>query len=145
MKNKEKRIPKSEWGPGPWHEEPDEKTWVDSETGYPCSIRRTDVTGSLCGYVVVPKGHPAFGEVDADIDVHGGLTYARAKDDGWCFGFDTSHAWDKSPAMEALLRSLPGLSHLDHERAHEDDVYRDMAYVEKEVRSLAKQLKAMEG
>ena len=141
MKNKEKRIPKSEWGPGPWHEEPDEKTWVDSETGYPCSIRRSDVTGSLCGYVVVPKGHPAFGEADADIDVHGGLTYARAKDDGWCFGFDTSHAWDRTPAIEALMRILGS----PYEIIDRENIYRDMAYVEKEVRSLAKQLKAMEG
>lgn len=56
------------------------------------------------GYVSVPPGHLLFGMTyndaheAAEIEVHGGLTYAGAAsfDEGgdWWFGFDTAHAMD---------------------------------------------------
>lgn len=52
---------KSEWGPGPWQDEPDKVQWLDPVTNYPCLIVRSQVSGSLCGYVGVPKEHPAYG------------------------------------------------------------------------------------
>lgn len=52
--------PKSEWGPGPWQDEPDEKYWTDAVTRLDCCILRAQVTGSLCGYVGVDQSHPAF-------------------------------------------------------------------------------------
>lgn len=50
--------------------------------------------GFRCGYVRVKPGHPWHGkdynDIEDDIDVHGGLTYARAdkacgngEDNGW--------------------------------------------------------------
>lgn len=58
-----------------------------------------------CGYVAVPKRHPAF-KLDYDkipVSVHGGLTYGDFKlhmvktNKKWFwFGFDCSHAGDKS-------------------------------------------------
>ena len=77
------------------------------------------------GYVIIPKGHPAYGKDYADIPVyvHGGLTFAEPanalnwkeikKEDkeGWVVGFDTSHHndnmlnWNKT-AVEAETKSL---------------------------------------
>jgi len=50
--------PKSEWGPGPWQDEPDEARWVDAATGLRCAIVRSEVTGALAGFVEID--HPAL-------------------------------------------------------------------------------------
>jgi hypothetical protein len=52
-------------------------------------------------------------------------------DDVWWFGFDCAHIGDVCPGMTRHYQS-------DHEK------YKDIRYVESEVASLAKQLKAME-
>lgn len=52
--------PKSEWAPGPWHDEPDALDWRDDRTGLSCAIRR-NAAGAWCGYVGVPPGHSFFG------------------------------------------------------------------------------------
>ena len=214
MKTKEWRnkVKREGWRPGPWDGEPDKKQWVDAKTGYPCLVVRNEGIGNLCGYVGVPKGHPAYGlhydgitQADADINtkrwnlhsrlysaagcppislqdphrinpawskiedevekkfgprrdtpagtagvavrgisVHGGLTYADKcsgsichdpddgePDDVWWFGFDCAHSGDVCPWMDRHYQS-------EHEK------YKDVRYVESEVASLAKQLKAME-
>jgi hypothetical protein len=60
------QLPKSEWGTGPWQDEPDDVQWVDKATKLPCWIKRNmHVTGSLCGYVGVPSYHAAY-KVDYD-------------------------------------------------------------------------------
>lgn len=53
-------VDKSTWGLGPWQEEPDKRQWLDKETGYPCLIVRNARLGFLCGYVGVPRRHPAY-------------------------------------------------------------------------------------
>jgi hypothetical protein len=93
---------KSDWGPGPWHDEPDR---VDFEHGgLPCLLLRGSL-GSWCGYAAVPPGHPWHGKSyhdclapagdpahvsnendwhdceqrpDCLIEAHGGLTYSDA-------------------------------------------------------------------
>lgn len=54
-------IPKSQWGNGPWQQEPDQLRWVDKATGYTCVILRAMEIGHLCGYVGVMPNHPAHG------------------------------------------------------------------------------------
>lgn len=74
--------------------------------------------GYRCGYVRVPKGHPWHGrdyddESMWDVDVHGGLTFAKpdthcgkdGEDDAWWFGFDCAHAGD---APDPSLRGRAG-------------------------------------
>lgn len=159
------RKDKAEWADGPWQHEPDKRQWQDEETGLPCLIVRGPY-GAWCGYVGISEGHPLFKKDYSglyDIDVHGGLTFSNgcqhSDDEGygvchlpdegepdnvWWLGFDCSHASDLSPGMEALRRKhFP--EHLNTELPEEyRDVYRDIDYVTAEVRSLAKQLKAME-
>ena len=54
-------VPKSQWGPGPWQDEPAALDWCDQTTGYACAIRRHPELGHLCGYVGVPPGHALHG------------------------------------------------------------------------------------
>jgi hypothetical protein len=78
----ERYIDKSDWGPGPWQEEPDRIEWRSH--GLPCLIVRQKHHGALCGYVGVPEGHPCFGaegfsgEPDY-LDVHGGITFGAPR------------------------------------------------------------------
>lgn len=53
------KIKKSQWGKGPWQDEPDRFQWVDKATGLTCLILRGP-TGALCGYVGVPETHPGY-------------------------------------------------------------------------------------
>lgn len=66
--------------------------------------------GGYNGYVAVPQGHPSYGKHydEIDVDVHGGVTYAKFGTDElyegvevlrpnpelYWIGFDTFHAWD---------------------------------------------------
>ena len=165
-------IDKSDWGDGPWMQEPDKMQWQDPETGLPCLVVRALVTGALCGYVGVTRDHPAYEKdytrLDVDLDVHGGLTFADKcqpdaeekgichipgegePDDVWWLGFDCSHAGDFCPAMEALHRRI-GVPSFEAQLPAElrelykrhSDVYAALPYVQMQVYELAKQLKAM--
>lgn len=151
---------KSDWGPGPWQDEPDKMQFVDRGTGLPCLIVRNH-SGALCGYVGVPETHKAFelhydAELVRGINVHGGLTFSNhctkgsaeethichvpapgESDNVWWFGFDCAHLNDKSPAMEARSRAyLP--AHLM--ALHADDKYRTINYVKRNIAKLALQL-----
>lgn len=112
-------IPKEEWGPGPWQDEPDR---VEFEyAGFPCLLAQGPL-GNWCGYVGVSPGHRWHGRDFADIedaDAHGGLTYSDAcqghichvpkpgePENVWWLGFDFGHAWDVIPSMGALHRSI---------------------------------------
>lgn len=194
--------PRDAWDEGPWDTEPDEdQSWFDGPTGLRCLARRAS-SGNWCGYVGVPKTHPAHGltyYLDADFDpekreipwtslarnvprfqradaamerlqreayqrkvaewraaqgrvpiqtmvnhltAHGGLTYSAAWPDIdrelWFFGFDCGHAWDLSPALRALTRSLPG--YRDEPQIDRHETYRTLDYVRKQCASLALQL-----
>lgn len=130
----------------PWEDEPDTASWVDDVTGYKCTIWRHPTIGHLCGYVAIPKGHPLHGQGYDDInhfvEVHGGLTYCdEDKETGeWVVGFDCSHAGDFSPKLSLTL-----LKYTDSDAEMMDyrirsEVYRDWAYVDGQVRELARQL-----
>lgn len=147
---------RSSWPAGPWDGEPDHAEWRDQKTGLPCLAHRNGM-GAWCGYVGINPGHPwhgvhydgcptACGEFycehsPAQVDVHGGLTYADRCQEGpegevichvpepgesadvWWFGFDTAHAGDLVPGVPDY-----------------DETYRTLGYVQAECRSLAQQL-----
>ena len=96
----------------PWEDEPDHAEWTQEVSGYKCRIMRNEITGSLCGYVGIPREHRFWGteynthdELDDISDnVHGGLTYSREESDGWWyFGFDTNHIDDFAPKLVEML------------------------------------------
>jgi len=133
----------------PWEEEPDQAEWVQEVSGYKCSIRRNPITGTLCGYVGIPKGHRFFGVgYDEDRDkelgdiadhVHGGLTYSSEGTDGWWyFGFDTSHYNDFSPAVVETLIQHRQAS--DPPKYHDCMNYKTWEYVDDQIYWLGKRL-----
>lgn len=136
-------MDKSDWGPGPWQDEPDKIQWKDEATGFPCLIKRNHY-GALCGYVGVASDHALYEtHHDAfDADVHGGLTFSDhceegpeaetichipepgEPDDVWWLGFDCGHYMDFHPSPV-----FPGIG-----------TYRNVEYVRAEVAQLARQL-----
>ncbi len=85
-----------------------------------------------------------IGQQLADINVHGGLTWASADLLGretnlWWFGFDCAHAGDLCPGLQATMREMGILSNV-----HDDDIYCTIGYVREECLSLAQQLKQLE-
>lgn len=130
-----------------WQYEPDH---LDYELeGFPCIIHRNGL-GALCGYVGVPKGHPAYEKHYGDlaIDCHGGLTYAErcqgdichpGADDRWWIGFDCNHCGDFAPYMEENLRKLTVF--LDYGTSGRK--YRNIDYVKNEIKEIVRQLKEM--
>lgn len=138
---------------GPWADEPDKGQWVDEKTDLDCLIVRNHM-GTLCGYVGVAEGHPAFAQgydLLPDLVVHGGVTFTGLcredaeeghgichipeegrPDKVWWVGFDCGHAWDVIPIMQKYSLTLD-----------RDSEYRDWDYVKSECELLAQQLKAM--
>jgi hypothetical protein len=94
-----------------------------SYKGFECVILRCGV--HLCGYVGIPKGHKYYGKdyYHINVDVHGGLTYANKDDGYWVIGFDCAHSGDYTGGM------------FDSE-----GTYRDMEYVESQIKSLVEQI-----
>lgn len=147
---------KAEWGAGPWQDEPDLVEWRHEASGYALLMVRAAGTGSWCGYVGLPPGHPfhgqEYGDVDrsADLPAHGGLTYSGEcfgrichvpkpgeVDDVWWLGFDCAHAGDLSPAMDALIATLPNGGWRDEAGHNPDDRYRSLDYVRGVTEALA--------
>jgi len=157
-----------DWGEGPWNNEPDRDVWVDELTDLDCMINRGP-SGAWCGYVGVGPDHPWHGMQydDVDVEVHGGLTYSQACEEGgeichvpwpnrehdiWWFGFDCAHAFDVTPKMDADLRELRTRVPDFPDRPFGEggrfgdvlrETYKDMAYVIGETLQLAQQLKAV--
>ncbi|MDR1937840.1 MAG: hypothetical protein LBQ73_05000 [Tannerellaceae bacterium] len=94
--------------------------------GFECVILRCGV--HLCGYIGIPKGHKYYGKdynyIDANVDVHGGLTYAQEDNGIWVIGFDCAHYGDYT-----------GFSILGS-----DGTYKNMEYVEKQIKNLVRQI-----
>lgn len=118
--------------------------WTDKDTGYICRMIRPYDGGHLCGYVKLPDNYPLKKEWNDDYDkipveVHGGVTFYRPmnediKDERWV-GFDCVHSGDLNPRNILVY----------NRRIYPDEVYRTKQYVKDECKSLARQLKDMEG
>lgn len=148
-------VDRSEWGEGPWDDEPDKISWTDEETALPCLLVRNEM-GAWCGYVAVEPEHPLYEASywDQSLYAHGGLTFSDFCQEGpeshaichipepgrpdrvWWFGFDSCHAHDLVPSMMHLWRQLGYTS-----RVHTS--YRSAAYMRAECERLAQQLKEL--
>jgi hypothetical protein len=162
MTNTNQRAGMPDYPDGAWTAEPDRLEF--EHLGVPCILARGGA-GSWCGYAAVPPGHPWHGKEyeHVDVEVHGGLTYAREcaghvchvpkpgePDDVWWLGFDCAHSGDIVPGdiacdvmidkMRAengeppLVRSLRG--------GYWHDSYKTIAYVRAETERLAEQVRA---
>jgi hypothetical protein len=141
------------WGEGPWVDEPDAAEWVAH--GYPCMIARNRETGTLCGYVAVPEGHPFYEQDGQDLDervhAHGGFTFAdrgiaspflseSESRHAWWLGFDCGHLYDYMPFTRKLREQMGRPPHHD-----KGDVYRTFGWVKEECERIAAEFKRAEG
>jgi hypothetical protein len=139
------KVDRTGWPTGPWDAEPDRLEWR-TKAGLPGLIKRSPMSGSWCGYVAVPPGHPLHSRDydDVNIAVHGGLTYGGPcrgaichvpepgeADNVWWLGFDCGHHLDISPGIPGMAKTFADLSEVQ---------YRDVAYVTAEVEQLAEQV-----
>ena len=147
MSAQEHKVDRKGWPAGPWDDEPQDREEWRHASGMPCLMVRSP-HGNWCGYVGVPPGHPYHGKEygEADVETHGGLTFAGAcqgricheakpgEPEPWWLGFDCAHCWDISPGMVKYgLGSDP--------RAQ----YATARYVRNTVNALADQLAAAVG
>lgn len=132
---------------GPWFDEPHRIEF--SSHGFDCLMVRNVTMGHWCGYVGVPNTHPYFGQHydKCDVDVHGGLTYCDSCQDIvchladidseplWWLGFDCAHFMDLIPAMHFMTDP--------HCRRRDmlPPTYKDVVFVQTEIKALAEQLK----
>lgn len=123
-------IPKTEWGHGPWQNEPDD--YVFEYKGLQCQLWRNH-GGAWSAYVYLPEAHPWIGlPIDQILAiVHGGVTFSgTGKDSKPCVGFDCLHAFDIAPLYRAHSKNEALLG----------SAYRDFAYVLRETMRLAEQV-----
>lgn len=153
------RCDRSKWPAGEWDGEPDKVQWKDPATGIDCLAKRNYLLGHWCGYVGVAPTHPWHGKYSdsMDVDVHGGLTYARECEEGdpeltvchipapgepehlWWLGFDCAHCNDYSPENAARGRSKGCPWTIGP-----DEKYRTLDYVRRQCAKLAAQIAAAE-
>ena len=122
-----------------------EKQWT-TKAGYE-AIVVVQPQGHRCGYVKVPKGHPAdwHHRDEIDISVHGGLSYENITNNGTIFGFDCGHFFD---APDVNLMTLQ--YRLVHDQLcsfgdiYADGVIRSLDYCIEECENMAKQFKELE-
>lgn len=100
--------------------------------GIKCVIRRHESLKTLMGYVYLTKHFDEWGK-DYDrleITCHGGLTYSDTEGEYWVIGFDCAHSQDLVPSMS--IHSTDNIFW--------QGTYRDMEYVESELRNIIEQL-----
>lgn len=121
-------------------DEPD--VWEETINGYYCCARRNHAK-AWCGYVRVPSDHPMV--PNENLDCHGDVTWnsdrapwMNAADKGFhWYGFDCLHYLDLSP-RDAFKEAV------NHDSWKTGYLYRNLKYVQENIRSLAQQLKALE-
>ncbi len=167
------RCDRAKWGPGPWNGEPDKMQWTDPATGLDCLIVRNTLGALCGYVGVTPGHPyhgvhyggclhtPKCGEEvwcdyspEACLNVHGGVTYSDScadmichvtddpADATWWFGFDCGHCDDYVPGMASTLREIRSVDLATH-RVGREQTYRDVAYVQNQIASLASQLNAL--
>jgi hypothetical protein len=129
-----------------------EREW--EHAGLKCAVVQAREAQHRCGYVRVPPGHPLHGKYydTPDVDVHGGLTFAKEEPcareygQGWWFGFDCAHAGDSSFDMSAPIDSLSESARRIRSVYEDwlgiDEHYWTQPEVERETERLAEQLAA---
>lgn len=166
-------MTKASWGDGPWVYEPDVLNWVDEATGLRCAVRRSNVTGALCGYVELPMGHrwtgKSYKELMDSIDfseVHCGVSWSKPNlpvtepEGTWWVGFDCFHHGDLCPQFtvkpstddeldrRTMIETRDTLEeHARYEAGEKalKPIYRDIEYVCGHVQRLAQEVMVADG
>lgn len=138
---------------GPWMDEPDRVEF--NHKGFACLLIRHPSLFHWCGYVGLSPDHSYFDKEDPDdanIDIHGGITYSKKckgavchipkegeKEDLFWLGFDCAHLGDNSPGRDFFMIFATGRPSAMNAMGK----YRDVKYVQSETKSLAEQLSVL--
>mgnify|MGYP000461555823 CR=1 FL=1 len=117
-----------DWANSKTFGEPNFVQWEDDSTGLVCCAIRDERGLFYAGYVGVESKHPAFGLAIDELPrlvVHGGVSFSGAREYLHWLGFHCCHRLDIAPG---------------HGKGRPQDVYRNLAYVQAQCQSLAKQL-----
>ncbi len=117
-----------------------EKAWT-TEAGYPAVVVIQPM-GHRCGYVSLPKSHPAASKDydDLEIYVHGGVTYGVTTEEGTIFGFDCAHCDDMPDP--ALMSDECRYVHMLYATTY--GVIRSLAFCIEQCEGMARQFKELE-
>lgn len=103
--------------------------------GIKCSILRHPSLKTLCGYIDLTEDFPEYG-TDPDVYCHGGLNFTKQNGKYWRIGFDCGHAGDIVPQMLELEK----LTVVSFDMFDNHETYKDMVFVEDEIRHIIEQL-----
>lgn len=138
------------------------QVWTTS-AGYGAAVVQTPL-GHLCGYVMVPNNHPAYGKPDEydpsinEINCHGGITLAefnnhpehpypvkQTETNAYWIGFDCGHYGDgRDPeCVRRYLAGADGAARDESVRLLSEGHIWTVAEVAAECESIATQLKEM--
>ena len=120
-----------------------EKEWITA-AGLPAKVKIMPM-GHRCGYVGVnAEVFANIGYDELDVDVHGGLTYARNEEDGlrW-YGYDCAHLGDARDInlMDEHHKEIFEKYHFDFNDG--SDTVKSLDYCIHECENLATQLKQL--
>lgn len=142
--NTKQLYDKEKWPNGPWMEEPDYGAWIDSETLYPCLIRR-NIYGAWCGFVGIDEAHPLFripktSEEFKYIDIHSGVGFVGFMPEEdlafsppkrlWYIGFSCMHSTDVVPYLDKGTKR----------ETNKNAIYRTLDYATQQTELLAHQI-----
>ena len=104
--------------------------------GFKYKILRHSKLGQLNWYVLLPEGYKYYWKdyEDIDVKVHWWLTYSWWEGKYWKIGFDCAHCDDLCPyTIEYLMEDKDYIEYFDW-------TYKDMKFVEEEIKRLIGQL-----
>lgn len=138
------------FGEGLWVDEPDRVLF--EHLGIECILRRVICLepngyyfgGHICGYCILPLGHPLENKSfeDIDLSVHGGITYVEKfkNTDQTVIGFDCGHLGDLLPSMLKYRKEKSLSENKIPYVGFIKENYKDMDYVMEECKKMAKQI-----
>lgn len=151
------------WGYGEWVEEADDVLYFDR--GFRCLAHRVGIWegpnkdhlfgGHLCGYIMIPEGHPWHGKHydTIECEVHGGLTFSEEieykdlikmpfKVTGYWIGFDCAHYNDIIPSSKLLHEKMAQELRANFPTARSsifEPTYKNIEFVKGEIKRMVDQ------
>lgn len=124
---------------------------------YSESFKKTAKSGWGCGYVTIPKNHPAYRVAEIERKripdffywqppgFTDEVTLCEFRDDGLFIGFDTAHLWNsKSQDRQWVFEKTLELAHCVERVGHKESIVRMADDIAAQVKNLSAELRALQ-